>query len=179
MDEMNFDLDDTLLSPTEEIGGGTIEDSTGSLGASHNPFSSGFDAEHPLPSYEELRNAGFSDYLARHISEGGCHSYSDRELFHVLYESEDPVAAYNEMMEDKAQHIMDKTDSLINEIENSGLLGSSSATSISDDTSHYNETTISPDVPEDEQELGLADCWPLCKALTGAVSNNANYGFHA
>lgn len=179
MDEMNFDLDDTLLSPTEDLGGGTIEDSTGTLGASQNLFSSGFDAEHPLPSYDELRNAGFSDYLARHISEGGCHSYSDRELFHVLYESEDPVAAYNEMMEDKAQHIMDKTDSLINEIENSGLLGSSSATSINDDTSHYNETTISPGTPEDEQELGLADCWPLCKALTGVVSNNANYGFHA
>lgn len=176
---MNFDLDDTLLSPTEDLGGGTIEDSTGTLGASQNLFSSGFDAEHPLPSYDELRNAGFSDYLARHISEGGCHSYSDRELFHVLYESEDPVAAYNEMMEDKAQHIMDKTDSLINEIENSGLLGSSSATSINDDTSHYNETTISPGTPEDEQELGLADCWPLCKALTGVVSNNANYGFHA
>lgn len=179
MDEMNFDLDDTLLSPTEDLGGGTIEDSTETLGASHNPFSSGFDAEHPLPSYDELRNAGFSDYLARHISEGGCHSYSDRELFHVLYESEDPVAAYNEMMEDKAQHIMDKTDSLINEIENSGLLGSSSATSINDDTSHYNDTTISPNTPEDEQELGLADCWPLCKTLTGSVTNNANFGFHA
>ena len=67
MDEMNFDLDDTLLSPTEDLGGETIEDSTGTLGASHNPFSSGFDAEHPLPSYDELRNAGFSDYLARHI----------------------------------------------------------------------------------------------------------------
>lgn len=179
MDEMNFDLDDTLLSPTEDLGGGTIEDSTETLGASHNPFSSGFDAEHPLPSYDELRNAGFSDYLARHISEGGCHSYSDRELFHVLHESEDPVAAYNEMMEDKAQHIMDKTDSLINEIENSCLLGSSPTTSINDDTSHYNDTTISPDTPEDEQELGLADCWPLCKTLTGSVTNNANFGFHA
>ena len=73
---------------------------------------------------------------------------------------------------------MDKTDSFINEIENSGLLGSSSETSIKEDTSHYNDA-ISPDVHKDEQELGLADCWPLCKALTGAVSNNANYGFHA
>ena len=176
---MNFDLDDTLLSPTEEIGGGTIEDSTGTLGASHNPFSSGFDAEHPLPSYEELRNAGFSDYLARHISEGGCHSYSDRELFHVLYESEDPVAAYNEMMEDKAQVALDKADALINDIENSGLLGSSSNGTINEDVSHYNESSPLNDVKQDEQELGLADCWPLCKALTGTVTNNADYGFHA
>lgn len=178
MDEMNFDLDDTMLSPTEELGDGTIENTAGTMGASHNPFSSGFDAEHPLPSYEELRNAGFSDYLARNISEGGCHSYSDKELFHVLYESEDPVAAYNEMMDAKAQHAIDKADALINDIENSGLLGSYSATPINDEISHYNEP-VSPNAPDNEQELGLADCWPLCKALTGAVSNNADYGFHA
>lgn len=178
MDEMKFDLDDTLLSPTEDLGGGTIEDSTGTLGASHNPFSSGFDAEHPLPSYDELRNAGFSDYLARNISEGGCHSYSDRELFHVLYESEDPVAAYNEMMDTKYHHASDNIDSRIKNMEDSGLLGRSSAISNNDDTSHYNDA-ISSGVQENEQELGLADCWPLCKALTGAVSNNANYGFHA
>ena len=177
MDEMNFELDDTLLSPTDDFGG-TLDDTTGTLGASHSPFSSGFDEEHPIPSYEELRNAGFSDYLARNISEGGCHSYSDRELFHVLYESEDPVAAYNEMMEVKAQHAMDKADSLIDDIENSGLLGSSSAPSYNDEIAHYNEP-VSPDSPEDEQEFGLADCWPLCKALTGSVSNNADYGFHA
>ena len=177
MDEMNFDLDDTMLSPTEELGDGTIENTAGTMGASHNPFSSGFDAEHPLPSYEELRNAGFSDYLARNISEGGCHSYSDKELFHVLYESEDPVAAYNEMMDAKAQHAMDKADALINEIESSGLLGNAS-TPVSDDISHYNDS-VSPEISEDEQELGMADCWPLCKALTGDVSNNADYGFHA
>lgn len=177
MDEMNFELDDTLLSPTDDLGG-ALDDTTGTLGASHSPFSSGFDADHPLPSYEELRNAGFSDYLARNISEGGCHSYSDRELFHVLYESEDPVAAYNEMMDAKAQHAIDKADALINDIENSGLLGSSSVTPINDEISHYNEP-VSPNAPDNEQELGLADCWPLCKALTGAVSNNADYGFHA
>lgn len=175
---MNFEFDDTLLSSTEDFGGDTSDDITGTLGTSHSPFSSGFDTEHPLPSYEQLRNAGFSDYLAHHISEGGCHSYSDRELFHVLYESKDPVAAYNEMMEAKAQFAMDKTDALINDIENSGLLGSSSIPTINDDVSHYNEP-VSPNIPEDEQELGLADCWPLCKELTGSVSNNANYGFHA
>lgn len=177
MDEMNLDLDDTLLSPTEELGGGSIDDSTGTLGASHNPFSSGFDVEHPLPLYEELRNAGFSDYLARHISEGGCHSYSDRELFHVLYESEDSAAAYNEMMDAKAQHTIDRADALINDIENNSLLGSSSATPINDEISHYNEP-VSPNVPDNEPELGF-DCWPLCKVLTGAVSNNADYGFYA
>ena len=63
-------------------------------------------------------------------------------------------------------------------MEDSGLLGRSSAISNNDDTSHYNDA-ISSGVQENEQELGLADCWPLCKALTGAVSNNANYGFHA
>lgn len=173
---MNFDLDDTLLLPTDDLEG-TLDDTISTLGASHNPFRSGFDAEHPIPSYEELRNAGFSEYLAHNISEGGCHSYSDRELFHVLYESEDPVSAYNEMMETKALHAIDKADALINDIENSGLLGSSCTTPVNDEISHYNEP-VSPNDPEDEQELGLADCWPLCKTLTGSVSNNADYGFH-
>lgn len=177
MDEMIFDLDDALQSSVDGLGD-TLDDVTNTtLGASDSPFSSGFDDEHPLPSYEELRNAGFSDYLAKHISEGGCHSYSDREFFHVLYESDDPVSAYNEMMDAKAQHAMDKADALINEIESSGLLGNAS-TPVSDDISHYNDS-VSPEISEDEQELGMADCWPLCKALTGDVSNNADYGFHA
>ena len=179
MDEMDLGLDDSLMSPIEGLESGTVDDSLGTSGAAHSPFSSGFDAEHPMLSYEELRNAGFSDYLAHNIAEGLSHSYSDKELFHVLYESDDPVAAYNEMMEDKAQVALDKADALINDIENSGLLGSSSNGTINEDVSHYNESSPLNDVKQDEQELGLADCWPLCKALTGTVTNNADYGFHA
>lgn len=179
MDEMDLGLDDSLMLPTEGLESGTVDDSLGTSGAAHSPFSSGFDAEHPMLSYEELRNAGFSDYLAHNIAEGLSHSYSDKELFHVLYESDDPVAAYNEMMEDKAQVALDKADALINDIENSGLLGSSSNGTINEDVSHYNESSPLNDVKQDEQELGLADCWPLCKALTGTVTNNADYGFHA
>jgi hypothetical protein len=179
MDEMNLGLDDSLMSPTEGFEGCSADDTLGTLGAAHSPFSSGFDAEHPMPTYEELRNAGFSDYLAHNIAEGLSHSYSDKELFHVLYESDDPVAAYNEMMEDKAQVALDKADALIADIENSGLLGSSAGEPIGDDVARYNETSSLNDTTQNEQELGLADCWPLCKALTGSVTNNADYGFHA
>ena len=91
MDEMNLGLDDSLMSPTEGFDGGSADDTLGTLGATHSHFSSGFDAEHPMLTYEDLRNAGFSDYLAHNISEGLSHSYSDKELFHVLYESEDPL----------------------------------------------------------------------------------------
>ena len=179
MDEMDLGVDDSLMSPTEGLESGTVDDSLGTSGAAHSPFSSGFDAEHPMLSYEELRNAGFSDYLAHNIAEGLSHSYSDKELFHVLYESDDPVAAYNEMMEDKAQVALDKADVLIADIENSGLLGSSVGDPIGDDVAHYNETSSLNDTTQNEQELGLADCWPLYKALTGSVTNNADYGFHA
>lgn len=179
MDEMDLGVDDSLMSPTEGLESGTVDDSLGTSGAAHSPFSSGFDAEHPMLSYEELRNAGFSDYLAHNIAEGLSHSYSDKELFHVLYESDDPVAAYNEMMEDKAQVALDKADVLIADIENSGLLGSSVGDPIGDDVAHYNETSSLNDTTQNEQELGLADCWSLCKALTGSVTNNADYGFHA
>lgn len=180
MDKMNFDLDDVFMSSPGGIGElqGIVDNSHDVFGSSDSSLGSVFDEEHPIPSYEELRNAGFNDYLARNISEGGCHSYSDEELFHVLYESEDPVAAYNEMMDAKAHDAIDKADALIDEIENSGLLGSSYETPFNDEISHYN-APVSPDGSEDEQELGLADCWPLCKALTGEVSNNADYGFHA
>lgn len=82
-----------------------------------SPFDSGFDAEHPMPTYEQLRNAGFSDYLAHNITSGLSHSYSQKELFHCLYESDDPVKAYNEMMDAKAQDSIAKTDKLIHDIE--------------------------------------------------------------
>lgn len=83
----------------------------------HSPFDSGFDAEHPMPSFEQLRNAGFSDYIAHSILDGGTHSYSEKELFQCLYGSDDPVKAYNEMMEAKVNLALDKSESIINDIE--------------------------------------------------------------
>lgn len=66
-------------------------------------FESGFDLEHPMPTYDQLRNAGFSKEQAYGIAFGPSHVYSDRELFHCLYESDDPVKAFNEMMTAKAK----------------------------------------------------------------------------
>ena len=170
MDEM-IPLEDGMENPI-------YEDTTDVLGSSsHSPFSSGFDDEHPIPSYEELRNAGFSDYLAHNISEGGCHSYSERELFHVLYESDDPVSAYNDMMNGKAQAVIIKADMIADNIENSGLLGTSIEEEMSNVDDPYNNP--SSQTTEEAPQLGLSDCWPSCKAITGDVSNNANFGFHA
>ena len=88
------------------------------FGRHTNIFESGFDKEHPLPTYDQLRNAGFSDYLAKNILQDGPHAYSQRELYHCLYESDDPVKAYNEMMEAKVNASIAKSDKLIQEIEN-------------------------------------------------------------
>jgi hypothetical protein len=178
MDDFILEIDDTMMPATDGFDDTSLTDTTDVLGTSfHNPFSSGFDAEHPIPSYEELRNVGFSDYVAHNILEGDYHSYSQKELFHVLYESDEPVTAYNDMMAAKAQHAMNKADDLITDIENSGLLGST--VDNMDDMSHYNEQLSTTTLTVDEPELGLADCWPACKALTGDVSNNADWGFHA
>lgn len=88
--------------------------SKGVKGAFNNPYSSGFDKDHPMPTYDQLRNAGFSEYLANQILHG-THSYSDKELFNVLY-SEDPVNAYNQMMEAKVNAALERSDILIDEI---------------------------------------------------------------
>lgn len=83
-----------------------------------SPFESGFDAEHPMPTYDQLRNAGFSAHLAKSILYGESHTYSQKELFHCLYESDNPVKAYNEMMDAKIKASIAKTDELIRDIEN-------------------------------------------------------------
>ena len=120
MNEEQFNPLDDLRSddPFSSING-LDEDALGGV-FNHkglSPFDSGFDAEHPMPTYDQLRNAGFSDYLAHQITGGLSHSYSQRELFHCLYESEDPVKAYNEMMDEKVKDSIAKTDKLIQEIE--------------------------------------------------------------
>lgn len=109
LDDMNIEPSSSILD--DDILGSNL----GKTGMS--PFDSGFDAEHPMPTYDQLRNAGFSDYLANQITHGLTHSYSQRELFHCLYESDDPVSAYNEMMDAKAQDAIAKTDKLISDIE--------------------------------------------------------------
>ena len=118
MDNMDFNdgmmpLPDGLVDPNEDL-----------LGTFHNsPFDSGFDAEHPFPTYEQLRNAGFSSEVAHNMIDGLDHAYSQKELYHVLYESDDPLTAYNEMMDEKVQETCGKIDKMIEDVENSGLLG--------------------------------------------------------
>lgn len=86
-------------------------------------FGSGFDAEHPYPTFEQLCEAGFRSEVAFSISEEYRHSFSNdhhpytkRELFHVLYESDDPVKAYNEMMEGKFRIKMERFDETLDDV---------------------------------------------------------------
>lgn len=105
---------DTFSADQNDISGMQIEDSL--IGFS-SPFSSGFDDEHPMPSYDELRNAGFSDYLSNQILYGVDHCYSQRELFNALY-SDNPLEAYNEMMDGKVNDVLSRSDKLIEDIQN-------------------------------------------------------------
>lgn len=82
-----------------------------------SPYVSGFDAEHPMPTFEELKNAGFSDHIANQILNGEKHCYSPKELFNVLY-SENPLEAYKVMMDAKTNDFLKKSDNLIDEIQN-------------------------------------------------------------
>lgn len=147
------------------------------LGSSNDPFSSGFDSEHPMPSYEQLRNAGFSHHVADNIVYGTSHSYSQKELFHVLYESDNPLDAYNDMMKEKADALNESTDALIKEINESGLLGSAETSGLDNNTSYYNETESSTAPSDNEDELGSCDCRSECKYNTGETYKYANYGY--
>ena len=81
------------------------------------PFESGFDAEHPMPTFEQLRNAGFSEHVAHDITNGLSHPYSERELYHCLYESDDPLKAYNEMMGAKVKESIASIDKTLQDID--------------------------------------------------------------
>ena len=172
MDDMIFD--DGLLPTHEE----PIVPNDNLLGTSHHdPFGSPFDEEHPFPTYEQLRGIGFSSKVAHSITESLDHSYTQKELYHVLYESDNPVTAYNDMMDDKAYAVIDKVDDNMDEIEKSGLLGDSKANIHSTDvTSHYNEPSSVED-SDDEKELGSADCRSECKYNTGKTYEYADYGY--
>ena len=61
-----------------------------------------FYIENPMPTYKELRDVGFSDEEAKNIlDESILHPYSNWELSVCLYESDDPVKAYKELLETK------------------------------------------------------------------------------
>lgn len=73
-----------------------------------SPYESGFDAEHPLPTYEQLRNAGFTNHEAQVIRYGRSSNYSQKELYKVLYESDDPVKAYRKMIREKVNELINR-----------------------------------------------------------------------
>lgn len=80
--------------------------------------SGGFSEEQPMFTYEQLRNIGFDDRIANHMLDlDAHHSYSQRELFDVLYNSENPVDAYNKLMDGKVEIAINKADALIESIE--------------------------------------------------------------
>ena len=84
-----------------------------SIHESTKSFESGFDLEHPMPNFEQLKNMGFSTTMANKILYNTSHVYSQRELYQCLYESDDPVKAYNEMMSKKAKAQIDKTEEFL------------------------------------------------------------------
>ena len=173
MEEEEMIFSDSIQEMTGSFKQTSIESSTV---ASHDEpstevgsaFDSGFDADHPRPTYEQLKNAGFSNHLAQRISSGEAHSYSDKELYQVIYESDDPVQAYNEMMDIKAHAAIARADELIEDIKNSGLVGQPSG------TSHYNNQQTSN---SNNYEVGSADCRSECKYTTGESYNYANWGY--
>lgn len=77
-----------------------------------SPYESGFDEDHPLPTYDELRNAGFTDFEAKQITYHTYTVFSERELFEVLY-SENSKEAYDAMMHKKLNTLDDRVNRII------------------------------------------------------------------
>lgn len=105
-----------------------------------------------MPTYKELREAGFSEKDANNILDESIeHPYSDwellfclhesvdpvnaykelleskttdKKLFHVMYECDDPIQAYNDMMSSKIDNVVSYADKLLEDIEKNNLLGS-------------------------------------------------------
>lgn len=113
-----FDMNDSMESPLDELNplvdintdilSSPLDNGDNILGAHSNPFSSGFDEEHPMPSYEELLNAGFPKEAANYILYSPTHTFSQRELFHCLYESDNPFEAYKDLVNEKVDEFIDK-----------------------------------------------------------------------
>lgn len=91
----------------------TFENEIKNSSSISSPYDSGFDDEHPIPSYKELRNAGFTDFEAKKIIYGDHEMYSDKELYECLYESDDPKASYDAMIKEKTDEMFRKIDERI------------------------------------------------------------------
>lgn len=115
MDELFHFQDD--CSNIDDSDFGIFESEIESTLVLSSVYSSGFDENHPMPSYDGLRNAGFSDFLANQILFGDGHCYSQKELFNALY-SDDPLSAYNEMIDSKVNNVLNRSDKLIEDIQN-------------------------------------------------------------
>lgn len=75
------------------------------------PFTGSFEG-FEMPSLDELRDMGFSDRIAHGMLNPDMpHSYSQQELQDVL-SSDNPLVAYNQMMDAKAHAAMAKADAL-------------------------------------------------------------------
>lgn len=116
----DFDINNDHLDTFYD--GENIDNSENSLysqslskGIENNPYASGFDEEHPLPTYEELRNAGFTDFEAKQITYHTYTVFSEKELFDVLY-SENPKEAYDAIMHEKLDDLDDHINRLITSI---------------------------------------------------------------
>ncbi len=65
-----------------------------------------------MPSFEELQNMGFSDHIAHGMLNPDMpHSYTQQEL-QIVLSSDNPLEAYNQMMDAKANVAMAKADAL-------------------------------------------------------------------
>lgn len=113
-DDLNFDPSfDTLNWETYSYDA-YMPDATIGMSDS-NPYASGFDEDHPLPSYDELRNAGFTDFEAKQITYHTYSVFSEKELFEVLY-SENPKEAYDAMMREKLDDLDDRLNRVITSV---------------------------------------------------------------
>ena len=72
LDDLQSDPLSVITNPNDDMLGGVFNHK------GLSPFDSGFDADHPMPTYDQLRNAGFSDYLAHQITDGLFHCYSQK-----------------------------------------------------------------------------------------------------
>lgn len=129
-----------------------------------------FDIENPMPTYKELKDAGFSDEEAIYILDELIeHPYTKWELLLCLYESDDPVKAYKELLETKKQE-NDKIALVDEMMVDCDLLGQSS------ETINYNEE--SKPISEEVFEFsGSCDCRSECKYNTGETWKYADYGY--
>lgn len=77
-----------------------------------------FDNEHPYPTCNQLVSLGFPFEVAYSISTAFNHPFdrlsrppfSKRELYHVIYESDNPLESYTEMIKEKNRKLLGELD---------------------------------------------------------------------